>query len=80
MPLLDGTIGVAVEKDNLVGIDSTTSYTAPTGKQITVRLAQFARFDEGRVNEFCSIIDTLGAAEQVLGRPLIEVPAPALAD
>ena len=51
-----------------------------TGKQINVRIAQFARFRDGKVTEFCSIIDTLGAAEQVLGRALLPaVAAPALA-
>ena len=51
-----------------------------SGHEIVVRLAQFARFRDGKVSEFCSIIDTLGAAEQVLGRPLLEVSAPALVD
>ena len=61
-------------------LTSLTDVQPATGKQITVRLAQFARFRDGKVYEFCSIIDTLGAAEQVLGRPLIEVAAPALAE
>jgi ketosteroid isomerase-like protein len=51
-----------------------------SGHEVVVRLAQFARFRHGKVSEFCSIIDTLGAAEQVLGRSLLEVPAPALVD
>jgi hypothetical protein len=52
-----------------------------TGKLVMVRLAQFARFTDRKVHEFCSIIDTLGAAEQVLGRQLIETPdAPALVE
>jgi ketosteroid isomerase-like protein len=51
-----------------------TDVQSETRKEITVRLAQFARFRDGQVFEFCSIIDTLGAAEQVLGRPLIEAP------
>jgi ketosteroid isomerase-like protein len=55
-----------------------TDVQRATGRQIIVRLAQFARFRDGKVHEFCSIIDTLGAAEQVIGRPLI-VDAPALA-
>lgn len=50
-----------------------------TGKEIIVRLAQFARFRDGQVAEFCSIIDTLGAAEQVMGRPLIDFSADARA-
>ena len=50
-------------------------------RQFVVRAAQFARFEGGKVIEFCSIIDTLGLAEQVLGRPLLPVvAAPALAD
>jgi ketosteroid isomerase-like protein len=54
-----------------------TDVQRATGKQIIVRLAQFARFRDGKACEFCSIVDTLGAAEQVIGRPLI-LDAPAL--
>ena len=36
-------------------------------------------FAESKAYEFCSIVDTLGAAEQVVGRLLI-VDAPALAE
>lgn len=51
-----------------------------SGKEIMIRLAQFARFRDGQVIEFCSIVDTLGAAEQAMGRPLIELDsAPPLA-
>jgi ketosteroid isomerase-like protein len=55
-----------------------TDVQRATGRQMIIRLAQFARFRDGKVCEFCSIVDTLGAAEQVIGRPLIE-DAPALA-
>jgi ketosteroid isomerase-like protein len=55
-----------------------TDVQRATGREMIIRLAQFARFRDGKVCEFCSIIDTLGAAEQVIGRPLIE-DAPALA-
>src|SRR5581483_2093584 len=52
-----------------------------SGHEVVARLAQFARFRDGKVVEFCSVIDTLGAAEQVLGRALLPVTAaPALAD
>jgi ketosteroid isomerase-like protein len=52
----------------------------PSGNEVVVRLAQFARFRDGKVTEFCSIVDTLGAAEQVLGRALLPAAAaPALA-
>jgi ketosteroid isomerase-like protein len=52
------------------------------GKEIIVRLAQFARFRDGKVCEYCSIADTLGVAEQVMGRPLITMAddAPALVE
>jgi ketosteroid isomerase-like protein len=56
-----------------------TDVQRSTGRQMIMRLAQFARFRDRKVVEFCSIIDTLGAAEQVIGRPLI-VDAPALAE
>ena len=50
------------------------------GRHINTRVAQFARFDAGKVVEFCSIIDTPGVAEQVLGRALLPTAhAPALA-
>ena len=50
------------------------------GRHINVRAAQFARFHDGKVAEFCSIMDTLGVAEQVLGRALLPTAnAPALA-
>lgn len=41
-----------------------------SGREIMIRLAQFARFRNGKAIEFCSIMDTLGAAEQVVGRSL----------
>jgi ketosteroid isomerase-like protein len=56
-----------------------TDVQRATGREFTIRLAQFARFRDGKVCEFCSIVDTLGAAEQVMGRALI-VDAPALAE
>ena len=49
------------------------------GRHINVRAAQFARFEAGKAVEFCSILDTLGVAEQVLGRALLPTAsAPAL--
>jgi ketosteroid isomerase-like protein len=59
-----------------------TNVDLATGRQIVVRLAQFARFRDGKVCEFCSITDTLGAAEQFMGRSLSQMAedAPALAE
>jgi ketosteroid isomerase-like protein len=50
-----------------------TNVDLATGRQIVVRLAQFARFRDGKVCEFCSITDTLGAAEQIMGRSLSQM-------
>jgi ketosteroid isomerase-like protein len=41
-----------------------------TGRVISYRIAHFMRFRDAKVAEFRSIIDTLDAAEQVLGRSL----------
>src|SRR5580765_1949105 len=48
-----------------------TDVQRATGRHVMLRLAQFARFRDGKVVEFCSITDTLGAAEQVVGHALI---------
>jgi hypothetical protein len=41
-----------------------------TGHEISFRVAHFARFRNGKVIEYCGIPDSLGKAEQTLGRPL----------
>jgi ketosteroid isomerase-like protein len=52
-----------------------------TGRQMMIRLAQFARFRDGKVVEFCSITDTLGVVEQAVGHPLISAAdAPTFAE
>jgi ketosteroid isomerase-like protein len=58
-----------------------TDVRRASGRQVMLRLAQFARFRDGKVLEFCSITDTLGAAAQVVGHALIgAADAPALAE
>ena len=59
-----------------------TAVERATGRQVMVRLAQFARFRDGKACEFCSIIDTLGVVEQIAGRSLAQMTedAPALAE
>jgi hypothetical protein len=54
-----------------------TAMQRSTGQVATIRLAQFARFRDGKAYEFCSIIDTLGAVEQLMGRPLVDLTADA---
>lgn len=50
------------------------------GREISLRVATFTRFREGLAIEMCTIMDSLGMVEQVLGRPLELSPdAPALA-
>jgi ketosteroid isomerase-like protein len=41
-----------------------------SGRQVNIRHAQFVRFRDSKVVESCSIIDSLGAVEQVLGHAL----------
>jgi ketosteroid isomerase-like protein len=58
-----------------------TDVQRATGRHVMLRLAQFARFRHGKLVEFCSITDTLRAAEQVVGHALISAAdAPALAE
>jgi ketosteroid isomerase-like protein len=37
------------------------------GRAISYRVAQFIRFGNGKVTDYCSVIDSFDAAEQVLG-------------
>jgi ketosteroid isomerase-like protein len=40
------------------------------GRAISYRVAQFIRFNDGKVAEYCSVIDSFDAAEQVLGHSI----------
>jgi ketosteroid isomerase-like protein len=40
------------------------------GRAIGYRVAQFIRFNDGKVVEYCSVIDSFDAAEQVLGHSI----------
>lgn len=52
-----------------------------SGHEVSLRVATFTRFRDGMVFEMCTIMDSLGMVEQVLGRPLdlSSEAAPALA-
>jgi ketosteroid isomerase-like protein len=39
-------------------------------RTVSYRVAQFIRFRDGKVVEFCAVIDSFDAVEQVLGHPL----------
>jgi ketosteroid isomerase-like protein len=79
---------LVVGQDSVSALSRLTAIHRPTGREVTVRFAQFARFEAGKAREFCSIVDTLGAVEQLLGHALIRAPtlapatdeAPALVD
>jgi len=65
--------------DSASALTRLTDVQRATGRQMMIRLAQFARFKDGKVVEFCSITDTLGVAEQAVGHALISAAdAPAL--
>lgn len=57
--------------DHAATLSRLTYVQKTTGRTINYRLAQFLRFRDGKVCEFRSIIDSLDAAEQILGHPLI---------
>jgi hypothetical protein len=40
------------------------------GRAISYRVAQFIRFKDAKVAEYCSVIDSFDAAEQVLGHSI----------
>jgi len=42
----------------------------PQGRTLSFRLAQFARFDGGKLVALKAVFDTFDAAEQALGRPI----------
>jgi ketosteroid isomerase-like protein len=47
-----------------------TNIETRIGHEISFRVAHFARFRDGKVIEYCGIPDSLGKAEQTLGRQL----------
>jgi len=50
------------------------------GRVISYRLAHFLRFQDGRIAELLSLIDSFDAVQQVLGHPLAAHDAPALGE
>jgi ketosteroid isomerase-like protein len=61
---------LVVENDLAAALTRLTLMHKPRGRQLNVRLSHFARFRNGVVVEYCAIIDSLGAVEQVLGHTL----------
>jgi ketosteroid isomerase-like protein len=62
---------VLVDGDSAATLNRLNYVQVRTGRTISYRIAQFIRFRDGRVCEFRAVIDSLDAAEQILGHPLI---------
>lgn len=66
---------VLVDGDTAATLNRLSYVQVATGRTITYRIAQFLRFRADKVCEFRSVIDSLDAVEQYLGRGLIETAA-----
>ena len=68
------------QEDVIVGIDSASALlrcslnASDTNRPISVRIAAFLRFRDGKLASLRAVIDTFDLVEQVLGRP-IHLPA-----
>jgi ketosteroid isomerase-like protein len=56
-----------VDGDRAATLNRLSGRRAEDGRVISYRAAQFAQFKDGKVVEYCSVIDSFDAAEQVLG-------------
>jgi ketosteroid isomerase-like protein len=61
-----------VEGDRAATFNRLSARLGGDGRTISYRLAHFMRFRDGKVIENLSLIDSLDAAEQVLGHPLTQ--------
>src|SRR5882724_3974616 len=58
-----------VDGDNVAAYSRLTGIHRRSGRVISYRIANFLRFRDNKVVEFRGMIDSLDAAEQMLGRP-----------
>jgi ketosteroid isomerase-like protein len=56
-----------VDGDRAAALNRLSGRRAEDGRVISYRAAQFVRFKNGKVIDYCSVIDSFDAAEQVLG-------------
>ena len=70
--LIDGNCGAALTR--------LTGRLADDGRTVSYRVANFFRFQDGKVIENVSLMDSFDAAQQVLGHALEIGEAPPLAD
>jgi ketosteroid isomerase-like protein len=61
---------VLIDGDRAATLNRLSGRRPSDGRSISYRVAQFVRFRAGKVIEYCSVIDSFDAAEQVLGRPI----------
>ncbi len=61
---------VVISGDSVATVNRLTARRRSDGRQIGYRFAHFIRFQDGKVIETLSIIDTFDAAEQMLGHSL----------
>ena len=61
---------VLVDRDCASTLSRLSARRRGDGRVVSYRVAQFLRFRDRQVAEYCSVIDSFDAAEQVLGHPL----------
>lgn len=64
-----------VDGDRAATLNRLAGHHGSDGRVISYRLAHFMRFEDGKLIENLSFIDTYDAVEQVLGHPLAPVEA-----
>jgi ketosteroid isomerase-like protein len=65
---------VLIDGDRASTLCRATGNRVTNGHTIGWRVAQFMRFQDGKILEYCSVIDSFDAAEQVLGHPIELAP------
>ncbi len=65
---------VLIDGDRASTLCRATGHRVTNGHTIGWRVAQFMRFQDGKILEYCSVIDSFDAAEQVLGHPIDLAP------
>ncbi len=59
-----------VDGDGAAALVRAKGILRETGREFHLLIADFARFRDGKVVEFCALYDGLRAVEQLLGHPL----------
>jgi len=63
-----------VDGDRAATLNRLSATRCDDGRVISYRVAQFLRFHNDKVAEYCSVIDSFDAAEQVLGHRIVFAP------